>query len=276
LSARGLVDEVQPNVLRLVGAPISWRQEVMAACLSARGVASHRSSRCLHDLDRPSGITPVELTVERRIAHPLAGAIVHRVSSMPPADVVVVDGIPVTNIARTLCDLGAVVSMDDVERALDDALRRGCSQRWIDETLARLDRPGPSGTGTLRRVLDLNDRRGALPGSWLERVLERVLSHPELAGLVRQHEIRRADGSLIARPDLALPDVRLGIEFHSDQWHFGPRRGRRDRKRDLAAARVGWQLAYLDASDLADAEAAVAAIVDVVRERRRFVAGTGA
>ena len=118
--------------------------------------------------------------------------------------------------------------------------------------LHRLDRPGPSGTGVLRAVLDRPDRRGSVPESWRERTTERMLTHPELAGLERQHEIRDARGRVVARPDFAVVDARVGIEFHSDRWHFGPRRGRRDRQRDLDA------------------------VVEVVRARRRlYAARTG-
>ena len=69
--------------------------------------------------------------------------------------------IPCTNIARTLCDLGAVVSQDKVEQALDDALRRGVSERWIRETLGSGRPPGAERHGDLRRIFDLPDRSGA-------------------------------------------------------------------------------------------------------------------
>ena len=61
---------------------------------------------------------------------------VHRVAELDDRDVTIVDGIPTTNVARTLCDLGEPWCDDFVEQALDDALRRGFSQRWIEETLA--------------------------------------------------------------------------------------------------------------------------------------------
>jgi hypothetical protein len=275
--SRGLVEQIQPNVLRLVGAPRTWHQDLMAACLTCGGTASHRSARALARLDGPLGVAPIELTVARRVVRPVAGAIVHRVEELPRCDVTVVDGIPVTNIARTLCDLGAVVSSDEVEQALDDALRRGASPRWIEQTLARLERPGPSGTGTLRRVLQLPDRQGVVAGSWRERVTARLLAHPELTPMALQHEIRTADGRHIATVDMAVLDARVGVEFHSDQWHYGPRRGRKDRRRDLAAGRVGWELHYLDRSDHATPADALAAILDIVRLRRALFSGrTGA
>jgi len=265
---RGEIDRPRPRAVRFVAAPRSWMQDQSVAVLSAAGVTSHRAAAHLHRLDGFDRPPELESSVERPRSVRATGLIVHQVDRLDDADVTCVDGIAVTSLARTLCDLGAVVPDDLVERALDDALRRGCSMTWIDETLQRVARPGPSGTSGLKRVLDLADRQGRVPDSWRERVTERMLSHPDLAGLVRQFEIRTAAGEFVARPDLALVDVRLGIEFHSDQWHYGPRRGRSDRRRDLAASRIGWELLYLDASDHRDPTRAVAAVVDVVRARR--------
>ena len=195
--------------------------------------------------------------------------LIRRCNDLPTRlDVTTVDGIPTTSVARTLCELGRTSTDDAVEQALDDALRRGASLRWIVETHDRLHRPGPAGTGALARVLARPDRAGALPGSWRERVTARLLAHPELRGLVAQHRICDATGKELARPDLALVEIRLGIEFHSDQWHYGPRRGRRDRRRDRRVMGVGWELMYLDAVDHRTPAAVLAEVLDVVRTRR--------
>lgn len=45
--ASGLVHEIHPGVFALAGAPVSFEQEVMAACLSVNGVASHRCAAYL-------------------------------------------------------------------------------------------------------------------------------------------------------------------------------------------------------------------------------------
>jgi hypothetical protein len=141
---------------------------------------------------------------------------------------------------------------------------------------ARLHRPGPSGTRTLGRILQSPRRSGDIPGSWRERVTQRLLTHPELRDLTPQHEIVGLDGAVIARPDFALVDVRVGIEYHSDQRHYGPRRGDRDRCRDLAASRRGWELIYLDAVDHRRPQDALDAVLEVVRFRRWLFGRTGA
>jgi hypothetical protein len=267
----GLIDEALPGVLRMTGSPPTWEQSISLATLAGGGtVASHRTAARVHRLDGFGAETTIEVCVPRGRCPSIEGVVVHRVARLDSSDITRVGGLSVTSIARTLSDLGAVVSDAAVERALDDAIRRGASTRWIESTHDRLVRPGPSGTGALSRVRALEDRAGRVSESWRERVTERLLRHPELQPIARQHEIRDEDGKVIARPDLAVVAARVGIEYHSDQWHFGPRRGRADRRRDLAAARVGWELLYLDATDHRSPEAALDAVLEVVRLRRRI------
>jgi hypothetical protein len=268
---RGVIERVVPGVYRVVGAPRTWRQRLMARCVSSGGVAAMLSAAFLHRLDGSVERAP-EVLVGRASRGRVRHGHVHSTDRLEPCDVTEVDGIPVTSVARTLCDVGAVVSDDLVERFLDDALRRGFPLTWIEETLERVHRPGPSGTHSLLRVLSRSDRKGVVPDSWKERCLERMLDHEELQPLVRQHEIRDRDGKFVARLDLAIPDARVGIEFHSDAWHHGPRRGRRDRRRDLAASQAGWELVYLDESDFALPGDAVEALLDIVRRRRAEIA----
>jgi len=174
----------------------------------------------------------------------LPGFQVHRVAALEADDLVTVDGIPATTIARTLCDLGAVVDDDLVEQALDDALRRKCSQRWIEQTLARLHRPGPSGTAALKRVLDRPDRVGRIADSSFERLIERVITGAGLPRPVRQHPVYNASGRLLGRIDIAWPDIKLGIEATSERWHGAPSQTRRDVVRDDAMTDEGWELLY--------------------------------
>jgi hypothetical protein len=268
---RGIVERVAPGLYRVVGAPRTWRQRLMLACAATGGVGALRSGAFLHTFDGAVERRP-EVLVVRSARGRLGYVTVHSTALLDERDVTVVDGIPVTSVARTLCDVGAVVSDDMVERFLDDALRRGYPLRWIEETLARVHRPGPSGSHSLARVLGKPDRQGVVPDSWKERCLERILVHDELVPLHRQYEIRDDAGHFVARTDLAVPDAKVGIEFHSDAWHHGPRRGGRDRRRDFAAARAGWELAYLDEGDFASPEEAVEGLLEIVRRRRKELA----
>jgi hypothetical protein len=210
----------------------------MVATLAGSGTAaaSHRAAALLHGLDGFDQEV-LEISVAARLHPQLPRVTMHRSTPSAAEDIVAVDGIPCTNIARTLCDLGAVASDDAVEQALDDALRRDVSERWIRETLERVDRPGPSGTHALRRVLARPDRAGALPDSKFERLVERILCSSILPPPVRQWPVRETGGSRRARLDLAWPDVKLAVEPSGDRFHAGIRRGRQERSRSSRPTR---------------------------------------
>ncbi|MPY95031.1 MAG: hypothetical protein GEV08_18820 [Acidimicrobiia bacterium] len=191
----------------------------------------------------------------------------HRAAPFERVDLVEVDRIRCTSLVRTVVDLGAVVADDLVEQAVDDALRRGVSLRGLRAAMERLDRPGPSGTARLRRVLGRPDRVGVVPDTWFERLVERLVGREGLPPPKRQYPVRRADGSVMARLDLAWPEVLLGLEAHSDRWHFGARRGRRDRVRDNALAAAGWELVYAAWDDLRGDGLLAQQVGDVYRRR---------
>jgi hypothetical protein len=112
-------------------------------------------------------------------------------------------------------------------------------------TAERLHRPGQRGTGVLLRLLDAIPCEGAVPDSWFEELLAACVADPSLPAVVAQCPITTADGRIVAKTDLGIPSVKLGLEAHSRQFHFGPTRERLDEERDLAAAACGWELLYL-------------------------------
>ena len=262
--ARGQWEEPWPRVLRVAGSPETWLQRLIAPTLKPGVVASHRAAAALHRLDGfPRNV--LEVSAPRGTTLRVAARL-HQVGSLPRCDVITVERIVATGLARTLADLGSVVERDDVERALDDYQRRGYSLRWAQETARRLHRPGQHGTGVL---LELLAERGAgyrVRGSWFERVVEQLLVVPGLPPLVRQHEVFDEQG-LIGQVDLAMPDIRLGIEAHSRQFHFGPRAERADERRDNRFSRVGWDLVYLGYYDPTRPEIMVQVVVDVAKRR---------
>ncbi len=68
---------------------------------------------------------------------------------------------------------------------------------------------------------------------------------PRLPEVVPQYEILDASGRFVARVDLAIPSVRLGLEAHSRRFHFGPEAESLDEQRDVRVAACGWELLYL-------------------------------
>jgi hypothetical protein len=232
------------------------------------GVISRAAAAALHGLD---GFAegPLEVTIPRLATLRKSGAVVHRRTYIPFEDWTEVDGIRCTGLARTLVDLGDRHDAKVVQRALDDIRRRGKSLRWLRMTAERLQGPGRRGPGVLLGLLDAAKREQRVPDSWFERLLEEALTCPELPPIVRQHEIRAADGSVVARVDLAIPELLLGIEGHSREFHFGAKAEQLDEDRDLAAAAQGWEILYLGWQATLRPKAALDKIRAVAEARRR-------
>jgi hypothetical protein len=247
---RGWLDEPLPGVLTMRGSPPTWHQRLMVVVLGSGGhaVASHRAAARLHGLDGfdHAGMAVVEASVARAYRLDLPDAVVHHVTPLDRCDVVTIDGIPCTSVGRTLADLGSVLAdRRRVRRALTSARRRGVGLEILRATAERLHRPGQSGTGVLLRLLDAIPFEGHVPDSWFEELLARCLEDPYLPEVIPQYPITDADGRVVAKTDLGIPSVRLGLEAHSRRFHFGPDAEPLDEERDLAAATCGWELLYL-------------------------------
>jgi hypothetical protein len=244
----GWLDEPQPGVLVLNGSSPSWSGRLMVATLAAdpHGVASHRSAARLHRIDGFEACDVVEISVQRGRRRPNpACAITHQVATLDPCDLVTVQGIRCTGLARTIVDLGSVCDPLAVRRALTDLRRRRTSLRWLQLTAERLHRPGQRGSGVLLRHLAAIPFEGRVPDSWFEELLALCIADPALAPVVPQYPIRNAAGRIVARTDIGFPSVRLGLEAHSRRFHFGPDAEPLDEQRDLRAAACGWELLYL-------------------------------
>lgn len=273
----GLLAEPSPGVLvRAVDGRVTWRQRAVAAARSRPGLAlSFETAARLGGIDgfvvEPSVDGPIALSVERPRIVRLAGVTVHRTTSLPRCDLVAVDGVPCTNVARTLCDIGSVCEPLLVERALDDVVRKGASVRWIRDTALRLHRPGQRGIGELLRALDALERRGVVRGSWFEKLIELCIDDPFIGEVVLQHRIRDEGGRVVARFDLAVPEVLLGIEGHSREHHWGAGPEASDELRDDEVAKLGWDVMYLGYASVQSPSTVLRRVRDRVEARRALL-----
>ena len=266
LRDRVLIEPV-PGVLVVAGSPDTWHRRLSIAT-SVGGspvVAGYRSAAALHRLDGyDPGPLEVIITTRRRIALP--GLVTHHVP-LDHTDVVVIDGITCTNLARTLADLGTVDPTQRVEAAFNDAWRRGTSLLWLRETAERLHRPGQSGTGVLLGLLDGAAARQRPLESPLEGRVERLLERVPVRGLVRQHVVTDQTDRFVARVDFAVPDLRLAFEAHSVRHHGGRSASERDAGRDDHLLRASWLAEYITSADLQRPDGTEARVRKVVRDR---------
>jgi hypothetical protein len=249
LSARGARHRVedgrweraQAGVFRVATAPRSWTQDLLAACLAAGpgAVASHRAAAALWQLE---GISAgwLELTVSRPRCHRLPGVIVHRSTDLDRASMILRSGVPATDPARTLVDLGAVVRPKRVGAALDSALsRRLVTLSGLRARLDGVGRRGRRGAGVLRALLDECSDAAGLAESTLETRFLRLCRDHGLPEPVPQHEVM-VGGRLIGRLDFAFPAVDLAIEVDGYESHASLAAFQHDRARQNDLVAAGW------------------------------------
>jgi hypothetical protein len=236
---------------RVVGAPTSWKGELLAACWAGgtRALASHRSAAAIRDLsggvqDRQEVMCPRW----RRARHDTL--IVHESKKIDPVDMTIVDGIPTTTVERTIFDLGAVCSPNVVERAMEDALRRELTTfDALHDTLERLGRQGRNGAGVLRRILDEYAADGRLTDTDREKMMLQIFRKHGLPKPVTQYVVWH-NGLFVARVDAALPQWKLAFEYESYQWHTGKRALVRDNQRRRKLRAIQWTTIGVTYEDL--------------------------
>jgi predicted transcriptional regulator of viral defense system len=151
-----------------------WMAAVLACGRGA--VLSHRTAAAAWQI-LPSARRAIDVTVPRGL-HARRGIDLHR-SHLPPDEVTVHRGIPVTTVARTLLDLAAVAARRHVERAIIEAEIRGLTDRPpLPALLARY--PRRLGIGTISAILDALDAGPARTRSELEDAFRDFLRRTQL------------------------------------------------------------------------------------------------
>jgi very-short-patch-repair endonuclease len=234
---------VHPRVHAINGAPPTWHQSLMAACLWAGpcAAASHRAAARLWGLD---GVERriVEISVPRKLR--AESVIIHR---LPDAHARISrrDGLPVTDVATTLFDLAAVVSPFQMEAALDSAIRMRMtytSQLW--NRLHEVARPGRNGMHLMRSLLEIRDPATAPAESQLELMLKRLIQRSALPKPTPQYTIKNK-GRFVARLDFAYPREKVALEAQGYAHHHGRRQWERDQERLSQLTALGWVVLYV-------------------------------
>jgi hypothetical protein len=227
-----------------VGHPgLTQRGRWMAAVLSGgdEAVLSHRSAGALWGLclDAPSP----EITAP---LHSCSGRIVHK-GAIRPGDTLVVDGIRVTKVGRTLLDLAEVLALEQLVSAIDNATN---SRRLGRSTMPAVIRAakGRRGLKPLKQALLITRPQDVLTRSELER---RALKLVATAGLPTPEMNVRLHGYEV---DMLWRAARLVVELDSREHHGTDAAQDRDtrrtgnlRKRGYTTLRFTWRQVVNDA-----------------------------
>lgn len=222
------------------GSPDTFERRVSAALLAAgpRVLAARSTSARLWRLT-DSCLSGVELVVPVGRGVPrLTGVTITRSRTLLLADAALVDGLAVTSVARTICDLAAARGEDELRELVAVAVqRRATTIAAIADRLCRL--PSLRGGGRLRAVL--LQLQGDRTDSTLERRVRKLLCdggvppHPGIFAVEHQ-------GRVIARVDIAYPARRVGVEVDGFSFHATPAQLRSDHARANKLAVAGWTL----------------------------------
>jgi very-short-patch-repair endonuclease len=214
LSARGIDERLRDARLHLlyrgvylVGHEVQSKYaRQMGAVLACgdRAVLSHRSAVELWELVQP---TPHDLHVtvpgNRRSRR---GIVVHR-SRLCPSDHGTIDGVPVTNVGRSLLDFSEVSTPRELERAFDEA-RTQRLIRDLDDLLKR--HPGRHGAKALAALT------GARPTLTQSEAEEMLLALIRRAGLpLPEVNVRIGPWQL----DFYWREHRLNVEVDGHRYH---------------------------------------------------------
>ena len=218
----GVVEPVGRQTFRIVGAPRTDHQRVMAACLDVGGWASHRTGAWLHGSSGFAVPALPEVVVGRRsFSYDHELCTVHTSTNLSADDLVVVDGIPVLSVARMLFSLASMVPAlpyDRVKGAVDEAVaRRIAHDPWLWARLEAIRCRGRNGVSVFERIL-VERSGGAVTESWLERETLRLIDGAGLPRPVCQGKIG-SSGAFVARVDFVNPAERVVIEVLGHAWH---------------------------------------------------------
>lgn len=230
---------VAPRVYRIAGVDWTYEAEVLGAVLAAGpgAVASHLCAARLLGLGFVKA--PPELSIPRGRFHRPNGVRVHQSTDLDRCAIHARHGIPVTDPARTLLDLGRYIGPNPLHRAIEEARRAGLvTWSQVVQCLSTHARKGRHGIQRMRLVVakrmpddEVTDTDSELLALTLIR--EHGLPDPAL-----HHRIYDGD-RLVAEIDLAYPSLKLALEIDGTV-HLDPEVRKKDDARDHELRRRGW------------------------------------
>ena len=172
-------------------------------------IFSHGSAAVLHGLPVwPVAVARVHVTRNRRGNGIKRTVVQVHGAPLDAHEILLIDNMPVTSLARTVLDLARTWPMTQAVAAGDRALTLGLTRAELDAGLVAMERwPG---VRAARRVVEFLDVRSESVGESVSRVrlMEEGLPAPE-----PQHEIYGSAGQLIARVDFFWEERQTVGEF---------------------------------------------------------------
>ena len=230
------------RVFAVASAAATWERQLWVALLSRPyAVVGGRAAAHLHGFPGFSRTQPVIVVPGSSNARSQIARVI-RAEFFEELEVDRMRGLPVTSVAETVLFLVGDVPAVRFESLLDDLLLSGrLDLAAVTALLHREEGRRRRGVVRLRELVD--DRDGDAPSqesSYLERMLERLLSKADLPQWSREHPF-----SIRGRPsrvDVFFPSWRLVVEADGRNWHGRMAAFEEDRHRDNQLALQGIQV----------------------------------
>jgi hypothetical protein len=269
----------QPSTLRVMGSPLTFEGDVLAAVLSAHdqagapdgriAAASHATAARLLGLRAYAACEerdPIEVTVTGTTKPTLWwDCVVHRTASLPPCDTTLVGAVPCTTGTRFLIDTAPCRTWLDVCGAADDVIgARLATRAHVHARATAL----ASGRRNVARLRDATGPDGAARfRSWLERYGHGTF---DAAGLPpgEWNVPIRIGGETVALADVLHRAARVIVELDGFAFHSTPADVARDKARDRRLAIAGYLVLRYTYRELVHGpDAVVAEIREALRAR---------
>ena len=204
-----------------------WMAAVLACGEGA--LLSHRSAAALWEIGAEKrGVTDISVTRRCELRRP--GLRVRGRPTLQPKDIVISDGIPVTNPVRTLIDIAAELEPRPLERSVNETDKRDL----IDPETLRAELKGYAGEPGVKPLRKLLDKRTFRVSDSDLEILFRPIAME--AGLPPPLTKRMVNGFEV---DFFFPELGLVIETDGLRYHRTPATQARDARRDRAHTLAG-------------------------------------
>jgi Transcriptional regulator, AbiEi antitoxin len=258
----GRLHRIHRGVYAVGHTDLSRKGECLAAVLAVGpgALLSYHSAGWLWGIWRGSPV-PFHITAAVPRHHPTPeGMVRHRARNLVDSDRTVVDGIPVTSVARTVLDLAWKLRADQLRRVLARAEELGLLD--LAELAAVIERNrGHHGAKRLRYALAIYRPPAYTRSEFERRFVARLVD----AGLPRPATGWNEVGYEL---DLCWPDLRFGVELDAYETHGTRDAFERDHDRDLALALAGIETIRVSERQFRRAPNEIVARVATLLDRR--------
>jgi hypothetical protein len=195
----------------------------------------------------------------------LARDIVGHSMQIDPQDLIERGYLRLTGPTRTWLDLAALLTLHELVAVGDYLIRWRMPLATVGELGSALERyPSRTGVRVARTALPLLRTRSESPRESVLRVIIVLAGLPEPEC---NYNVFNADGTFLARGDLAYPEYRLLLEYQGDQHRTDRAQWRSDIRRTGRLEDNGWQVLQFTDDDLHDSDALMARILLRLRAR---------